>query len=381
MFRLATTTTLIVACLCVSVAPGCVINIKTPSVPSFERLQSAEPEVMSRTDFEILMGTPQSVGIHWLDGTKYALTYYYGIMGQMTVFPGQSAQLDSGMVFAAFDGEDNLSELVYVTSDFDGPKLNLGGGSLSVVDVAEGIEAGVSTIDELESILGEPSYRGRRFSSGHGVHHDLAFFDTSEVGRSGVVKERWLLAGFDEGRIVQDLLWASSFEEELESIGKVELPKLRRMTRMDYGYRYWVTTTESVSSSNRIDPVQVEALLRTQPATIDEYVEVLGTPTARGFKTFEEHEPWAIAHWSHMSTDFIGNERNPAMDNSVNEDGTPRERTYMVMDVQTTRLMVAHTPEGEVKEVIWLRPTSSAATSAARSSGNSVASSPGSTRP
>ena len=334
---------------------GCSLNVKTPTLPNFPALEDAELEATSRTDFEILMGAPQSRGQHLVDEFAFKMTFYYGLMGVMTVLPSQSAKLNSGMAFASFNEEDELSELIYFESRFDGPKIQMG-GKLSIRDVANSIQPGVTAISELTSILGEPSYEGRRFNKAHGIEHTIAFFDTSAVSGSSVVKERWLLAGYDEQSIIQDLFWVSSHASDLKALGDIQETNFKNMTRMDYGYPYSVARTNSVATSNKIDPVQVEALLRSNLKTIDEYTEILGLPTARGFKTFLEHDPLVVSQWSYMATDILGNERNPSLKPQKNNNGSPRQVGYVVLDIKTTRLMIAHSPEGAVAEVIWFSP-------------------------
>lgn len=337
-----------------SLLGSCAVLVKTTEVPAVATLESADLDGMTRTQFEILMGGAQSKGVHIVEGRSLDMLYYFGMKGVMTLFPSQGAQIDSGMAFASFDEDERLEEIVFVRSRFDGPEIKIG-GVLPVAKVADHVTLGQTSIAQLEELLGTPSYRGSRFNAASGVRHSLSFFEASKAESSGLLRERWLLAGHDESGVVQDLLWASSFPEDMKSLGEVAPQSLMAMTKLDVSFPLPVVRADSVSSSTKIDPVQVEAIIRTAPTSIDGYIDVLGKPTAVGFKAFSEHEPWLLSHWSYMQSEYLGNEKLPPMEPSA--DGREaRPKSFMVLDIQTTRLMVAHTPDGAVREVIWLRP-------------------------
>jgi len=343
-----------VALSCLASA-GCVYNVKTSAVPRFSALEELDPSEVSQRDFEIAMGSPTSQGLHILDGEALSLTFHYGLIGKLELFPAKSASLDSGMAFASFHPSGKLQELTYFASKFDGPKIPMG-GELPIDDIAAVVEVGLTRIGQLETTLGEPSYRGRRFSATTGVEHELAFFDFSASGSSEVYLERWLLVGFDHDEVVRDLIWASSYKSDIASLGDVEPVRARKMTRMDASFPFPLWATESISTSTRLDRVQVEALIESAPSTVGEYVVTLGKPTALGFKVLEDEDPLLLSQWTYLVTKHEGNEDGPRLPLVEGEDPESNLVNYMVMHVEMTRLMIAHTPDGSVKEVIWFRP-------------------------
>jgi hypothetical protein len=183
----------------------------------------------------------------------------------------------------------------------------------------------------------------------------MIFYDGSQSS-SGTMSERWLMLGYDASGIVQDVLWISSLPEDLTEMGEIRSQQLRTLTRTDVAGPFLSTTVEGISTSTRIDPVQVDALLRTQPTALAELTKVLGLPTARGFKAFEGQDTLEIANWSHIASKLLGSESGPAMINRARSGEAATQSSYAVIELKQTRLIVAHTHSGEVREIFWLRP-------------------------
>lgn len=338
-----------------SLAAGCTISVKTPSVADYERLHAIDSDGATREQIEIDLGSPQGTGIHRIDGEDFALDFYYGMVGTLTYFPSQKAAVDSGMAFVSYASDGTLKHLVYFTSRQDGPPVEFG-EDLPIKEIAEAIELGKSNANAAYDLLGEPSYRGRRLSPSEGIEHQTLFYDVSEAQTQGAMKERWLIVGIDPSGVVKDLAWVSSYDGDLESASEVEPQTLQTFSRLDQAgmLAYWQPS--SIATDTQLDPVRVHALLRTQPPHIDAFVEALGKPNARGFKYFAEQEPWVLSNWSSMSID-VGERQSRYVPPSLRDDPESKPKSYMVMDVEQARLMVAHTQEGEVKEVIWFAPS------------------------
>jgi hypothetical protein len=114
-------------------------------------------------------------------------------------------------------------------------------------------------------------------------------------------------------------------------------------------------------ASTALDAVQVDALLQQQPSTVQSIVDVLGEPTGRGIKSFQEHDPWLVSTWTAMKSEIVGRESTYGPQTPTNQASVaskPRPTSYVVMSMLQSRLIVAHTADGKIQEIIWFAPRS-----------------------
>jgi hypothetical protein len=136
------------------------------------------------------------------------------------------------------------------------------------------------------------------------------------------------------------------------------LMQISRLDQADWGIVY--ARPEAFSTNTKIDPGQVEALLRTQPRTMDDITSVLGKPTAYGIKSFKGDEPVLLAHYSHMSLELTGREEkyiSPSADEKTRKENLTDEK-YHIIDAKQTFLIIGHDVNGAIKEIIWMKPSS-----------------------
>jgi len=332
---------------------GCSISVKTPIVADYARFDAMHGPDISRNEVELAVGSPQGTGVHKLGEEDLDLDFYYGLVGLLTYFPNEKARLDSGMAFASYS-ENKLAQLIYFNSKKDGPPIKIG-REIPIYSVVSSIAVGVSPIEHLYEVLGEPDYSGRRINTGLGLEHSVVYYDGSQVQSDGALKERWLIVGFDSDGVVQDVAWASSFDEDLDATAVLARQTMQTFSRLDWGALGPVWQPTAIATDNPLDPTQVEALIRANPTQVSDFVSVLGRPSAMGLKSFKEHDPWVLSNWSYVRVDLEGRESG-FIPPSRRADPAAKPKSYEVMDFQQARLLVAHTIEGSVTEVIWFAP-------------------------
>lgn len=114
-----------------------------------------------------------------------------------------------------------------------------------------------------------------------------------------------------------------------------------------------------MSTGTKIDPIQVDALIKSSPKNVKEIISVLGLPTALGIKSYDGNEPVVLSNWSFSFVEMKGEEHNyiPPMATEEEKEKLKDGVSYMVMSIDQSRLMVGHNANGEVKEILWVRPT------------------------
>ena len=132
--------------------------------------------------------------------------------------------------------------------------------------------------------------------------------------------------------------------------------QISRMDQADFGIIY--AKPESFSTNTKIDPVRVEALLRTNPSRLSDFTSVLGKPTAYGIKSLKGDNPVILAHYSHMSLEITGREEkyvSPSADEETRRSNLTNKK-YFIMDARQTLLIIGHDTKGNIKEIIWMKP-------------------------
>lgn len=179
---------------------GCSFMVKTPVVADYQKLNQIN-QISTRNDIEIMMGIPQSVGVHIVNGHTYDLIFYFGLSGRLTI---SSANMDSGTAFISYQAENPVN-ILYFTSKSTDPKITFN-KEFPIKTLSEKLILGQSNISVVYEVMGQPQYKGRRIDKNSEVVHNIAFWDASQVQNNGAIKEKWLLIGFDNQDIIQDLI-------------------------------------------------------------------------------------------------------------------------------------------------------------------------------
>lgn len=332
---------------------ACTFNIKTPIVADYQKLDTLSINSMARNDLEIALGSPQGKGIHYVHGNSYDLTFYFGFAGIATL---SSVNYDSGTAFITYENEKPLN-ILYFNSKISGSGIPVG-KDLATGNLLKELKVGQSRVEDVYAKLGNPHYTGKRIDNYNGIVHKVAFYDVSVLANDGAVKEKWILIGYDENNIVQDLIWVSSSPKDIGEIGSIEPQQFKQLSRMTVAGFIPMLEPQALSTSTKIDPVQVEALLKTNPKDIKEFTKVLGKPTALGIKSFEGESPMILSNYSFSKVELKGSEHNyiPPSASEDQREKLSKGESYMVMDITQSRLIVGHDKEGNIKEIIWVRP-------------------------
>ena len=174
----------------------------------------------------------------------------------------------------------------------------------------------------------------------------------------GAIKEKWLLVGYDENKVIQDLIWVSSDAKDIKAFGEVTEQQMKQMSRTVIAGFLPVLEATGLDTGTKIDVVQVDALLKTNPKNVKDIVKVIGKPSALGIKSFKGDDSLNLSHWSFMKLDVKGQEHNYVPANATEEQRKQMlESTFTVISIEQSRLMVGHTPNGEIKEILWTYPT------------------------
>jgi hypothetical protein len=331
---------------------SCSVMVRTPTIADYDNLNKID-ENTSKDDVLILLGTPQGKGVHIYDGTQKELDFYYGFSGTMTA---TTAQNDSGTAFITYES-DRVVDLNYFTSDASGPPRILN-KQISIQALANILTLGGTSIRSVYEVLGPPDYEGKRIRFESDKNHKTAVWDASKLGSGGAIKEKWVLIGYDSNEVAQDLLWVSSDEEDIKEFGKISEEKIEGISRTSMAGFFPVLDPRSISAGTKLDVMQVDALMRTSPTNVKHFISVLGQPTALGIKSFDGDEPIIFSNWSFSSAEVLGREHNyipaGATDEQIAE--IHASGSYMIISVDQSRLMVGHDSNGNIKEIIWVRP-------------------------
>ena len=293
-----------------------------------------------------------SYNIIAVDSFEKELDFFFGFAGEFTM---SSVDYESGTAFVSYDNE-KLAELIYFNSKATGKPYptNL---DLSIKTVANALWLGNSKIDDLIKLIGTPLYNGRRVNFSANINHTVAYWDASQLQPNGAIKEKWLLVGYDQKRVIQDFIWVTSKPEDIKDFGNVTEQQIERMSRVQISGFVPISVTTSMNVGAKIDPIQVDALIRSQPKNIKEIIDVIGQPSAIGMKNFMENGIVTLSNWSFSTVEMKGKE-----DNYVPLNATPEIRaklgekpSFMVMKVDQSRLVVAHSANGEIKEILWTK--------------------------
>jgi len=226
---------------------------------------------------------------------------------------------------------------------------------LNIKLVADMLQSGDPGFDALTAAIGLPDYTGRRVNFPGNIHHTVGYWEASRSESNGAIKEKWLLVGYDENKTIQDLVWASSDAKDIKAYSDATEQKMSGTAAA--GFLPPLKATD-LDTGTRIDAAQVDALLRTNPANVKDIVKLIGKPNALGVKTFKSGDSLNLSNWSFMKVDVKGEERDYAPPNATEEQRKQiRESTFTVISIEQSRLMVSHTPEGEIKELLWTYPT------------------------
>ncbi len=345
--------------LVAALSSSCRTYLRTYATPRLDRLDGVDLEQLDRNQCEILLGSPQGVGVQTDDDGTNELSYYFGLKGWLNPFG--DGQLDSGKGYISFDADGMVADLLIVQSRFDGPRIRTR-DTIRVSEAAAVIQMDQSTTEDLVEALGEPEYQGRRYNRSSKVDHRLLFYDGSRTGSRDTIGIQWLFVGYSEhDQVLRDVLWVSSNSDDFEELQELQSARLRATTKPDFDYPFSVNRVESMSTSLRIDPAQIEAVLRTDPGQLKDFVDVIGPPLARGAKSFAEGEPLQISLWISEEAEVLGNEYGPPMEeptprNSPGLRTPPPQKSYVVMRPKHTLLLLAHSEEGDIHEVVWIKP-------------------------
>lgn len=327
---------------------ACSFNIKTMHVADYGRLDTVSFEEATRNSIERMIGRYQSKGIHVLDGKKYDFYFHFGMAGTFSLSGGNG---DIGQVLTTYHEDGRLMEMIYANALVDGEKVEFG-AEYPIRLLAEKISVGETSIAIIFETFGRPPFIGRRYNREHGIEHNVAMYDASESGNNKPTIEKWMLVGYDRNGIIQDLVWMSSDQTEIGALGQVEQQKMRMLSGLGLDDTFVKAT---VSGDTIVDPVQVDALLSTNPRRLSEITDVLGNPTAIGFKNFKEHEPMVFASYRTDFLEVVGTVNGYVPPSQRNKSGI-KPQTFHQVKQENTLLWVGSDINGNILEIAWLKP-------------------------
>lgn len=331
---------------------GCSLMVKTPVVANYNNLDLIDKNT-TKNDVAVLLGTPQGVGMYGHKDSLNELQFYYGFAGKFSM---SGANYDSGFSFITYKDEKPV-DLIYFTSKMSGHEIQFK-KEISIKQFADSLQLGKSTFDELTSVMGQPDYIGRRVNFPANIYNTVGYWDASQMESKGAIKEKWLLVGYDENKVIQDLIWVSSDAKDIKAFGEVTEQQMKQMSRTVIAGFLPVLEATGLDTGTKIDAVQVDALLKTNPKNVKDVIKVIGKPTALGIKSFKGDNSLNLSHWSFMKLDVKGQEHNYVPSSATEEQRKQMlESTFTVISVEQSRLMIGHTPDGEIKEILWTYPT------------------------
>jgi hypothetical protein len=190
------------------------------------------------------------------------------------------------------------------------------------------------------------------------VIHDVAFYEASHWANASAISEKWMLVGYDDRGTIQDLIWVSSLPDDIAELGSIEPAQFKEISRMSIAGFFPVWETEALSAGNRIDAVQVDALIKTKPRHIDQIINVIGKASALGIKSFKGDTPLLLSSWSYCTQEIKGLQHGYRPVNFSREQNQELESAeqYLVLNIAQSRLMVGHDRDGVIKEIMWVKP-------------------------
>jgi hypothetical protein len=330
---------------------GCTFMVKTPVVADYQRLNLLNQST-TRTDVEKMLGTPQGMGVHIVNGKTYDLTFYYGISGTISMFG--ASNVDFGMALISYEG-DKLVNLLYFTA-MSKDDITFG-QDIPIKRLAEKMIVGETNIRVVYEIMGPPRYRGRLIHENNNAIHNIVAWDSSRTQNNSAIKEKLLILGIDDREIIQDINWVSSLPEEIQALGETSEQHRQQISKIASAGYFLVPQLQSISTTTKLDAIQVDAILKDKPANVKEISDIIGKPTALGIRSFKNNPPLILSSWSHYKAVMMGYEA--AIIVGVSEEAKVRREqapTYMVMDFIQSRLIVGHDSNGEIKEILWFKP-------------------------
>jgi len=326
--------------------------VKTPIVANYSNLSKID-STTTKNNVDVLLGTPQGKGTHIYGGIQHELQFYYGFAGKFTT---STVQYDSGTAFITYGG-NHLTELIYFTSKASGPEISFT-KNLSIKKLADTIKLGESSIDAVFASLGQPDYVGKRINYQKDIYNRIAFWDATQIETKGAMKEKWILVGYDDSGVVQDLIWVSSSEDEIKEFGEISEQQVKQLSRRTMAGFFPILEPTAMSTGTKIDPVQVDALVKTSPRNVKDIIKVIGKPTALGIKSFEGDPSISLSNWSFSVVEMKGEEHNyiPPIASEKEKNKLSEGKTFMVMSIEQSRLIVGHERDGTIKEIFWVRP-------------------------
>jgi len=333
------------------VMAGCTFNVKTPIVANYDNLDLIEKNT-SRNDIAVFLGTPQGIGVYGQKDALNELQFYYGFAGKFTL---SGADYDSGTAFISYK-ENAPIDIIYFNSKITGKEIPRN-NNLNIKAIADSLQLGKSSIDDLIKVLGNSAYNGRRINVPSNIFHSIAYWDASTLQPNGAIKEKWLLVGYDKNRIVQDFIWISSNLEDIKEFGQVSEQQIKQMSRTYLAGFVPIMEATGIDTGTKIDPMQVNALIQTNPKNIKDIINVLGKPSALGIKSFEGSESLSMSNWSFSKIKLEGDESNFVPASATEQQRKELAGTkFKVMSLEQSRLMIGHSADGEIKEILWTHP-------------------------
>lgn len=327
--------------------------VKTPVVADYSNLDLIGSDT-KKNDISILLGSPQGIGLYGPRDALNELQFYFGLAGKIS---SSGADADSGTAFISFNKEQPV-DVLYYKSKMTGREIKYAKG-LDIAKLANFLRIGSSSIDDLVKEAGVPSFEGRRLNFLDKIEHKIYVWDASQAQQNGSIIEKSLLVGFDNNRIIQDVSWMSSKPEDIMALGQISEQQLKQMFRnLPAGFLPMVEST-AFDFGNRVDPVQVNGLLASNAKHIDDFIKVLGKPSALGVRSFLGGSAMRLSNWSFSRIEMKGTEGNFIPSGTSEEYRVKlraQESLYYVMNVQQYRLTIGHSQDGEVKDVLWTYP-------------------------
>lgn len=342
--------TQIVLLLLVAFLSGCSAFVKTPTVANYSNLDKIDQST-TKNQVSILLGTPQGQGLYGQAGALKELDFYYGLAGEVS---SGGLDYESGMAFVSYEN-DKLVELIYFYSKATGKPFSRI-ENLSIKDISSSLLIGKSKYDDLIKLIGAPYYTGRRANFPANINHSVGYWDASQIQNNRAIKEKWLLVGYDNERIIQDIIWVTNKPEDIKEFGSITEQQIQNISRLNTSGFIPVSEVTGMNTGTNIDPVQVDALIRSQPKNIKEIINVLGQPNALGMKNFVENGIVNLSNWSFSTIEVKGREENYIPPNATPELKTrlgSMRSSFIVMKLDQSRLIVSHTANGEIKEILW----------------------------
>lgn len=331
---------------------GCTYMIKTPVFADYDKLDLLN-QSSTRNDVEKMLGAPQGVGLHYVNGKTYDLALYFGTRGEFSSLG--TARLDYAMALISFEGDRLANMLYYRASAKDEVTL---GQDIPIKKITEKLVLGKTDIRFVHETMGKPRYRGRLINKENNTEHRIVAWDSSKMKSGSAVKERRLIIGYDGHDIIRDIIWASSMPEDIAALGEVRERYMRKVTTMTPGFILPDVQLHSIDYSTKIDPVQIDAVLNDKPKNVKALLDILGKPTALGINSLQNFPPLVLSNWTYSKFDIKGVEEYVISKDAPLEE---QERLwngqrFLIVAASEVRLYVGHDEKGDIKEIIWFKP-------------------------